>query len=58
MRMYLKDDIHPFGLLQSFYILVLVLPWLYNATHDSRLRPEVARMTVVTGCVMLATVGV
>lgn len=57
MRMYLKDDIHPFGLLQSFYILVLVLPWLYNATHDSRLRPEVARMTVVTGCVMLATVG-
>ena len=24
MRMYLKDDIHPFGLLQSFYILVLV----------------------------------
>lgn len=57
MRMYLKDDIHPFGLLQSFYILVLVLPWLYNATHDSRLRSEVARMTVVTGCVMLATVG-
>ena len=57
IKFYLNSEVQPFGLLQSFYLLILFLPWLYNLTHSRRVSADVPHLLVVTCCAMLATVG-
>lgn len=45
------------GIYESFFLLILFIPWLYNMTHSVSVRVPILPLFVITGCALLAGVG-